>query len=64
MFIESEIIIGTIVGLMRSHSVPYFSVHDSIIVKKKDQQIMVDALENKFLGGTTIEPGLGGMTMK
>ena len=58
MFIESEIIIGTMVELMRSHSVPCFSVHNSIIVKKKDQQIAMDKLENKFLGRTSIEPRL------
>ena len=56
MFIESEIIIGAMVELMRSHSVPCFSVHDSIDVKKKDQQNAMDTLGNKFLGMTVIEP--------
>ena len=58
MFIESEIIIGTMVELMKSYSVPCFSVHDSIIVKKKDQQIAMETLESQFLGRTTIEPRL------
>jgi len=58
MFTESEIIIGTMVELMRSYSVPCFSVHDSIIVKKKDQQIAMDTLASQFLGRTTIEPRL------
>ena len=58
MFIESEIIIGTMVELMRSYSVPCFSVHDSIIVKKKDQQIAMETLGSQFLGRTTIEPRL------
>jgi hypothetical protein len=58
MFIESEIIIGTMVELMRSYSVPCFSVHDSIIVKTKDQQIAMETLESQFLGRTTIEPRL------
>ena len=58
MFIESEIIIGTMVELMRSYSVPCFSVHDSIIVEKKDQQIAMETLESLFLGRTTIEPRL------
>jgi len=58
MFIESEIIIGTMVELMRSYSVPCFSVHDSIIVKKKDQQVAMETLESQFLGRTTIEPRL------
>ena len=58
MFIESEIMIGTMVELMRSYSVLCFSVHDSIIVKKKDQQIALETLESQFLGRTTIEPRL------
>ena len=58
IFTESEIIIGTMVELMRSYSVPCFSVHDSIIVKKKDQQIAMGTLESQFLGRTTIEPRL------
>ena len=58
MFIESEIIIGTMVELMRSQSVPCFSVYDSVNVKRKDQQIAMETLENKFLGRTTIEPSL------
>ena len=56
MFIESEIIIGTMVELMRGYSVPCFSVHDSIIVREKDQQIAMETLESQFLGRTTIEP--------
>ena len=58
MFTESEIIIGTMVELMRSYSVPCFSVHDSIIVEKKDQQIAMETLESQFLGRTTVEPRL------
>ncbi|XDZ70294.1 hypothetical protein AB8879_09985 [Alphaproteobacteria bacterium LSUCC0744] len=58
MFTESEIIIGTMLELMRSYGIPCFSVHDSIIVKKKDQQIAMETLESQFLGRTTIEPRL------
>ena len=58
MFIESEIIIGTMLELMRSYSVPCFSIHDSILVKKKDQQIALETLESQFLGRTTIQPRL------
>ena len=58
MFIESEIIIGTMLELMRSYSVPCFSIHDSILVKKKDQQIALETLESHFLGRPTIEPRL------
>ena len=55
MFIESEIVIGTMVELMRSYRAPCFSVHDSIIVRKKDQKIAVDTLENQFLGRTSVD---------
>ena len=58
MFIESEIVIGTMVELMRRYGAPCFSVHDSIIVRKKDQKIAVDTLENQFLGRTSVEPKL------
>jgi hypothetical protein len=58
MFIESEIVIGTMVELMRSYGAPCFSVHDSIIVRKKDQKIAVDTLENQFLGRASVEPKL------
>ena len=58
MFTESEIIIGTMLELMRSYSIPCFSVHDSVIVKKKDQQIAMDTLESQFLERTAIEPRL------
>ena len=55
MFIESEIVIGTMVELMRSYGAPCFSVHDSIIVKKKDEKIAVNTLENQFLGRASVE---------
>ena len=58
MFTESEIIIGTMLELMRSYGIPCFSVHDSIIVKNKDQQIAIETLESQFLGRTTIAPRL------
>ena len=58
MFIESEVIIGTMVELMRSFGVPYFSVHDSIIVRRIDQQIALDTLRNQFLNRVGIEPRL------
>ena len=58
MFIESEIVIGTTDELMRSYGAPCFSVHDSIIVRTKDQKIAVDTLENQFLGRASVEPKL------
>jgi hypothetical protein len=58
MFIESEIIIGMMLELMRIYNIPCFSVHDSIVVKKKDRQIAMDTLESQFFRRTTIEPRL------
>ena len=58
MFTESEIIIGTMLELMHSHCIPCFSVHDSIIVRKSDQQIAMETLKDQFFRRTSIEPRL------
>ena len=55
MFIESKIVIGTTVELMRSYGAPCCSVHDSIIVRKKDQKIAVETLENQFFGRASVD---------
>ena len=46
------------VELMRGYGAPCFSVHDSIIVRKRDRKIAVDTLENQFLGRASVEPKL------
>jgi len=58
MFTESEIIIGTMLELMQSYGIPCFSVHDSIIVRKSDQQIAMETLKDQFFRRTNIEPRL------
>ena len=58
MFTESEIIIGTMLELMHSFGIPCFSVHDSIIVRKSDQQIAMETLKDQFFRRTNIEPRL------
>ena len=58
MFTESEIIIGTMLELMHSYGIPCFSVHDSIIVRKSDQQIAMETLKDQFFRWTSIEPRL------
>ena len=58
MFTESEIIIGTMLELMHSYGIPCFSVHDSIIVRKSDQQIAMETLKDQFFRRTNIEPRL------
>ena len=46
--IESEVIIGPVVKLMRSFGIPYFSVHDSIIDRRIDQQMLKTSFEISF----------------
>jgi hypothetical protein len=58
MFTESEIIIGTMLELMHSYGIPCFSVHDSIILRKSDQQIAMETLKDQFFKRTSIEPRL------
>ena len=58
MFTESEIIIGTMLELMHSYGIACFSVHDSIIVRKSDQQIAMETLKDQFFRRTGIEPRL------
>jgi hypothetical protein len=58
MFTESEIIIGTMLELMHSYGIPCFSIHDSIIVRKSDQQIAMETLKDQFFKEANIEPCL------
>ena len=58
MFIESEIVIGTMLELMRSYSAPSFPVHDSIIVRKSDAELALDILSQQFSSKTGIRPKL------
>ena len=44
--------------LMRSYGIPCFSVHDSIIVRKSDQQIAMETLKDQFFKEANIEPRL------
>ena len=58
MFIESEIVIGTMLELMRSYGAPSFPVHDSIIVRKSDTELALDVLSKQFFSKTEIRPKL------
>ena len=58
MFIESEIVIGTMLELMRSYGAPSFPVHDSIIVRKSDTELALDVLSRQFFSKTGIRPKL------
>ena len=58
MFTESAIINGTMLELMHSYGIRCFSVHDSIIVRKSEQQIAMETLKGQFFKWTNIEPRL------
>jgi hypothetical protein len=48
MFVESEAIVSTMLGLMDHHQVPSLSVHDSLIVRSKDKDIASYCLTKKY----------------
>ena len=58
MFIESSIVIGTVLELMRSYGAPSFPVHYSIIVRKSDTELALDILSQQFSSKTGIRPKL------
>jgi hypothetical protein len=58
MFIESEIVIGTMLELMWSYGIPCYSVHDSIIVRREDQRLAIKTLSDQFESRTTVKPRL------
>ena len=58
MFIESEIVIGTMLELMETYNAPSFPVHDSLIVRKSDQELAIRVLSEQFKDKVGIEPRL------
>ena len=58
MFIESEIIIGTMLELMETYNAPSFPVHDSLIVRKSDQDLAMKVLTKQFKAKAGIMPRL------
>ena len=58
MFIESEIVIGTMLELIETYNAPSFPVHDSLIVRKSDQDLAMRVLSEQFKGKVGIEPRL------
>ena len=58
MFIESEIVIGTMLELMETYNAPSFPVHDSVIVRKSDQELAIRVLSEQFKDKVGIEPRL------
>ncbi|WP_108519980.1 hypothetical protein [Bradyrhizobium algeriense] len=57
MFVESEIIIGTMQELMR-RGIPSMPVHDSLIVPESREAVAVDALKHQFRTHTGVMPKL------
>ena len=41
---ESDIVIGTMLELMETYNAPSFPVHDSLIVRKSDQELAMRVL--------------------
>lgn len=58
MYIESEIIVGTMLELMEAYDAPSFPVHDSLIVRKSDQNLAMKVLSEQFKDKVGIEPRL------
>jgi hypothetical protein len=48
MFTESEVIIGSMLILMREHRVPSMPVHDSLIVPRSRRKLAEDVLTDRF----------------
>ena len=58
MFIESEIIISTMLELMNDHNILSLPVHDCIVVRKSDQELAMRTLPEQFYKQTGEVPKL------
>ena len=58
MFTESEAVVGTMLEFMDQHQIPSLSVHDSLIVRKKDQALAEEVLKRRYEGACGIKPAL------
>ena len=58
MFIESEIIISTMLELMNDHNILSLPVHDCIVVRKSDQELAMRTLSEQFYKQTGEVPKL------
>lgn len=57
-FRESEVIVSTMLTLLRKFGVPSFSIHDSLLVKARDALDASRVLRNEYETFITIEPYL------
>lgn len=58
MFLESQAMLGAMLELMDDHGVPSLSVHDSIIVRARDEEIARGVLSKHYEGVCGLKPFL------
>lgn len=56
--IESEIFIRTMLELIKTYDAPLFPVHDSLTVRKSDQDLAMRVLSQQFKAKAGIVPRL------
>lgn len=56
MWIESEVMVSTMLELQRQHNIPSLSVHDSLIVPAKWANVAAEVLKARFLSETDVTP--------
>ncbi|RYC29833.1 hypothetical protein D3273_21785 [Lichenibacterium minor] len=56
MFIESEAMLATMMDLMRKHSAPSLSVHDSLLVRTGDAQVAKELLQANYVSRCGLVP--------
>lgn len=58
MYRESNAMVASMLRLLRVNFAPSFSVHDSLIVRKKDQSLAMKVLKEEYKKATGITPSL------
>jgi len=56
MYVESVVIVFTMLDLMRKHGVPSLAVHDSLIIPRSKIELATEALKARFRWVTKMEP--------
>ena len=55
-YVESVVIVETMLRLMREHGVPSLAVHDSVIVPHSQSELAVETLKETFRGTLGTDP--------
>jgi predicted nucleic acid-binding protein len=58
MWFESNVMVSTMLELMREHQIPSLSVHDSLIVPARSAEIAQTLLKEKFQSQLGVTPQL------